>query len=65
MYLAPFESKAAYGVDGMTVGLHLSNKSQTIEIGGVACLNFLTLMTQHSIQKHCTIFLNRRLGAIF
>ena len=40
MYLAPIESKAAYAVDGMSMGLHLANISQTIEIGGVACLNF-------------------------
>ena len=40
MYLAPIESKAAYAVDGMSIGLHLANISQTIEIGGVACLNF-------------------------
>ena len=40
MYLAPIESKAAYAVDGMTIGLHLANATQTVEIGGVACLNF-------------------------
>ena len=40
MYLAPIESKAAYAVDGMSIGLHLANISQTIEIGGVACLNY-------------------------
>jgi endo-1,4-beta-xylanase len=40
MYLAPIESKAAYAVDGMTIGLHLASVSQTIEVGGVACLNY-------------------------
>ena len=40
MYLAPIESKAAYAADGMTIGLHLANVNQTVEIGGVACLNY-------------------------
>lgn len=40
MYLAPFESTADYPVNGLSVGLHLASASQTIEIGGTACLNF-------------------------
>ncbi len=40
MYLAPIESKAAYAVDGMTIGLHLAIANQTVEIAGVACLNY-------------------------
>jgi endo-1,4-beta-xylanase len=40
MYLAPIESKAAYAVDALTIGLHLAQLSQTIEVGGVACINY-------------------------
>lgn len=40
MYLAPIESKATYAVDGMTIGLHLANVNQTVEIAGAACLNY-------------------------
>ncbi len=40
MYLAPSESKAAYAVDGMTIGLHLAIANQTVEIAGAACLNY-------------------------
>jgi endo-1,4-beta-xylanase len=40
MYLAPIECKAAYAVDGLSIGLHLAFANQTIEVGGVACLNY-------------------------
>jgi endo-1,4-beta-xylanase len=40
MYLAPFESKAAYAIDALSMGLHLANIAQTIEIGGIACINY-------------------------
>ena len=40
MYLVPFESKAAYAVNSLNIGLHLAYENQTIEIGGAACLNF-------------------------
>jgi hypothetical protein len=40
MYLAPIEIKAAYAVDGLSIGLHLAHANQTIEVGGVACINY-------------------------
>jgi endo-1,4-beta-xylanase len=40
MYLAPIESKAAYAVDALTIGLHLAQLNQTIEVGGVSCINY-------------------------
>jgi endo-1,4-beta-xylanase len=40
MYLIPIETSAAYAVGALSLGLHLGNLPQTIEIGGVACLNF-------------------------
>ena len=40
MYLAPFESSAAFAANALTIGLHLAYNDQTLEIGGVACLNF-------------------------
>jgi endo-1,4-beta-xylanase len=40
MYLAPFESSAAFAVGELNLGLHLSAGNQTIEVGGAACLNF-------------------------
>jgi endo-1,4-beta-xylanase len=40
MYLIPIETTAAFAIDGLTMGLHLGNVTQTVEIGGVACLNF-------------------------
>jgi endo-1,4-beta-xylanase len=40
MYLIPIESTAAYAIDALTIGLHLGNVSQTIEVAGFACLNF-------------------------
>jgi hypothetical protein len=40
MYLAAIEIRAAYAVDGLSIGLHLAYANQTIEIGGVSCLNF-------------------------
>ncbi len=40
MYLAPFESTAAFAVGELNLGLHLANLSQTIEVGGAACLNY-------------------------
>ncbi|NJN33668.1 MAG: hypothetical protein HC817_04850 [Saprospiraceae bacterium] len=40
MYLAPFESSSAYAVDALSVGLHLASRSQTIEIGGAALINY-------------------------
>jgi endo-1,4-beta-xylanase len=40
MYLAPFESSADYPIGGMNLGLHLAMANQTIEVGGVACLNY-------------------------
>jgi endo-1,4-beta-xylanase len=40
MYLAPFESTAAYAIGELNLGLHLASANQTIEVGGVACMNF-------------------------
>ncbi len=40
MYLAPFEASAAFAVGELNIGLHLAGASQTIEVGGVACLNY-------------------------
>jgi endo-1,4-beta-xylanase len=39
-FLIPFQSSAAYGAGGLKIGLHLAYLSQTIEVGGVACLNY-------------------------
>jgi endo-1,4-beta-xylanase len=40
MYLVPFESSAAFAVGELNLGLHLAMATQTIEVGGVACLNY-------------------------
>jgi endo-1,4-beta-xylanase len=40
MYLAPFEASAAFAVGELNIGLHLASANQTIEVGGVACLNY-------------------------
>lgn len=40
MYAAPFQSQAAYAIQALNVGLHLAFQNQTIEVGGVACLNY-------------------------
>jgi endo-1,4-beta-xylanase len=40
MYLAPFESSAAFAAGQLNVGLHLAHLNQTVEIGGMACLNY-------------------------
>jgi endo-1,4-beta-xylanase len=39
-YLLPFESGAAYATNALKIGLHLAYQSQTVEVGGVACLNY-------------------------
>jgi endo-1,4-beta-xylanase len=39
-YLIPFDANQNYAVGGLTVGLHLAWKPQTIEIGGLAVLNY-------------------------
>jgi GH35 family endo-1,4-beta-xylanase len=39
-YLVPFEASETYPSDGLTIGLHLAWKAQTIEIGGLAMLNY-------------------------
>ena len=49
MYLAPIESTADYAVNGLTIGLHLANANQTIEIGGTACLNFENTLTYNQL----------------
>lgn len=40
MYAAPFQAQAAYAAQALNIGLHLAYGNQTIEIGGVACLNY-------------------------
>jgi endo-1,4-beta-xylanase len=40
MYLAPFESSGAFAVGELNIGLHLALANQTIEVGGVACINY-------------------------
>ena len=43
MYTVPFESTADYAANSLTIGgAHLGVVDQTLEIGGVACLNFKT-----------------------
>lgn len=45
MYIAPFESSAAYAANGINVGLHLAFGNQSVEIGGAACLNYKNTVT--------------------
>ena len=40
MYAVPFASTAGYAVNTLNMGVHLALLSQTIEVGGVACLNY-------------------------
>jgi endo-1,4-beta-xylanase len=40
LYLVPFESSAAFAIGELNLGLHLAMANQTIEVGGVACLNY-------------------------
>ncbi len=44
-FIIPFKSSAAYAVNTLSIGLHLAWKSQTVEVGGAACLNFKNLVT--------------------
>ncbi len=39
-YLVPFEADIAYSPGGLTTGLHLAWQEQTIEMGGLAILNY-------------------------
>lgn len=39
-YLVPFDAEKAYAPGGLTVGLHLAWMAQTVEIGGLAVLNY-------------------------
>lgn len=40
LYAVPFASSVAYAVNKLHIGIHLALMSQTIEVGGVACLNY-------------------------
>jgi endo-1,4-beta-xylanase len=40
MFLAPFEASAAFAVGELNLGLHMAILNQTVEVGGVACLNY-------------------------
>lgn len=39
-YLVPFQASGAYDANDFQVGLHLAEKAQTVEIAGLAILNF-------------------------
>ena len=39
-YLVPFDANQAYTPGGLTFGLHLAWQTQTVEIGGLAVLNY-------------------------
>jgi endo-1,4-beta-xylanase len=41
-YLVPFKSSATYAPNALSIGAHLAFQNQTIEIGGIACLNYGT-----------------------
>lgn len=41
-YLVPFDANQTYAAGGLTVGLHLAWLQQTVEIGGLAVLNYGT-----------------------
>ena len=39
-FLVPFDADQAYNAGGLTAGLHLAWQAQTIEVGGLAMLNY-------------------------
>jgi len=40
LYAVPVEAKAAYNAGALSIGLHLAESTQTVEIGGAACINY-------------------------
>ena len=44
-YLIPFDANRNYSAAGLTIGLHLAWKPQTVEIGGLAVLDYGTALT--------------------
>ncbi|MEZ4931099.1 MAG: endo-1,4-beta-xylanase [Saprospiraceae bacterium] len=44
-YLVPFDANQTYAPGGLTVGLHLAWKPQTVEVGGLAVLNYGTAIS--------------------
>ena len=40
MYAVPFATSANYAINKLNVGLHLAHLSQTLEVGGIALLNY-------------------------
>ncbi len=44
-YFVPFDANTTYAPGGLTVGLHLAWQNQTVEIGGVAVLNYGNSLT--------------------
>ena len=57
-FFLPFEATADYGVDQLHVGLHLAWKDQTVEVGGIAVLNFKNNfpLSQLPLQLHNDVY---------
>ncbi|RMG84612.1 MAG: hypothetical protein D6714_07555, partial [Bacteroidetes bacterium] len=51
-YLIPFEANETYPPDALTFGLHLAWQPQTIEIGGLAVLNYHQTVSVNDLPKN-------------
>jgi len=51
-FLIPFEANEFYSVDELTFGLHLGWKAQTIEIGGMAVIDYQTSVLERDLPRN-------------
>jgi len=51
-FLVPFEANAFYAVDELTFGLHLGWRAQTIEIGGMAVIDYGTQIDERDLPRN-------------
>ncbi len=49
LYLVPFSAKQKYLKEGLNIGLHLATQDQTLEIGGMAVLNYKTAVPYNQL----------------
>lgn len=48
-FMVPFEANTTYAPNGLTTGLHLAWQTQTIEVGGLAMLNYHTAVNAEDL----------------